>query len=81
MHEQLRQVRSDSRGCILSHHKVKYKEEGKKELSVNLFSLLPDTIDQQHAKELRDLQSEVCSISVSYTGDSHLQTLHHVGIY
>ena len=48
-------------------------------MSVNLFSLLPDTIDQQHAKELRDLQSEVCSPSVWDTDDSHLQTLHHLG--
>lgn len=38
---------------------MKYKEEGKKEMSINLYSLLPATIDTQHAKELSDLQSEV----------------------
>lgn len=47
--------------CVLFHHKVKYKEDGKKEMSVNLYSLLPDTIDTQHAKELTDMQSEVGS--------------------
>lgn len=45
--------------CTLFSHKVKYKEDGKKEMSVNLYSLLPDTIDTQHAKELTEMQSEV----------------------
>lgn len=41
---------------------VKYKEDGKKEMSINLYSLLPETIDTQHAKEVSNLQSEVfCS--------------------
>lgn len=48
-------------GWTLSPYKVKYKEEGKKEMSVNLYSLLADTIDSQHAKELTELQSEVSS--------------------
>ena len=46
-------------GCILFPHKVKYKEEGKKEMSENLYSLVPDAIDTQHAKELTEMQSEV----------------------
>lgn len=28
-------------------------------MSVNLYSLLPDTLDTQHAKELTEMQSEV----------------------
>ena len=38
---------------------VKYKEEGKKEMCVNLFSLLPETNDTLHAKQVSHLQSEV----------------------
>lgn len=38
---------------------VKYKEEGKKEMSFNLYSLLPQTIATEHAKEASNLQSEV----------------------
>lgn len=38
---------------------VKYKEDGKKEMSINLYSLLPQTIDTQHAGEASKLQSEV----------------------
>lgn len=40
-------------------HQVKYKEEGRKEAGVSLFSVLPDTLDTQRAKELGALQSEV----------------------
>ena len=63
------------------HHKVKYKEDSKKEMSVNLFSLLPDTIDAEHAKEQTEMQSEVGSgrrdrwifnvQSISCSGSSH----------
>lgn len=38
---------------------MKYKEDGKKELSVSLYSLLPETIHTQHAKEASELQSDV----------------------
>lgn len=38
---------------------MKYKEDGKKEMSINLYSLLPETIDTQHAKEASNLQSKV----------------------
>jgi len=38
---------------------VKYKEEGKKEMSVSLYSLLPETIDTRHAREAAHLQSQV----------------------
>lgn len=41
------------------HHQAKYKEEGRKEVGVSLYSVLPDTPDTQHAKELQVLQSEV----------------------
>lgn len=47
---------------------VKYKEDGKKELSVNLFSLLPETLDTQHAKELAEMQSEVGAICCLQAG-------------
>lgn len=43
--------------CLCSQ--VKYREEGRKEAEVSLFSLLPETLDMQHARELRGLQSEV----------------------
>lgn len=59
----LQQVCSHSSGCILFRLKVKYKEDGRKEMSVNLYSLLPDTLDTQHAKELSDTRSEVGSSS------------------
>lgn len=41
------------------HVQIKYKEEGRKEMSVNLYSLLPETAETQFAKEVSDLQSEV----------------------
>ena len=37
----------------------KYKEEGKKEASISLYSLLPETMETQHAKEASELRSEV----------------------
>lgn len=37
----------------------KYKEAGKKELVRSLYSLLPETKETQHAKELTQLYSEV----------------------
>lgn len=45
--------------AFLFHQKVKYKEDGRKEMNVSLYSLLPDTLDAQRAKELRDAQSDV----------------------
>lgn len=38
---------------------IKYKEAGKKELSTCLYSVLPLTMDMQHAKEAGELLSEV----------------------
>lgn len=38
---------------------LKYKEDGKKEMNRNLYSLLPDTLDTQHAKEQSRSQSQV----------------------
>lgn len=37
----------------------KYKEEGKKEASVSLYSILPETPATQHAREASELQSEI----------------------
>ncbi len=45
---------------------VKYKEDGKKEMSINLYSLLPETIDTQHAKEVSNLQSEVFKVTLFF---------------
>lgn len=44
---------------LLVKHKVKYKEDGRKEMGVSLYSVLPNTLEMQHAKELGDMQSEV----------------------
>lgn len=38
---------------------TKYKEAGKKEVKTNLYSLLPLTMETQHAKEAAELLSEV----------------------
>lgn len=38
---------------------MKYKEDSKKEMSINLYSVMPTTIDTEHAKEASNLQSEV----------------------
>lgn len=40
---------------------LKYKEDGKKEMSISLYSVLPDTLDTQHAKEQSDSHSQVPS--------------------
>lgn len=37
----------------------KYKEEGKKEMSSSLYSLLPETAEMQLAKAVQEFQSEV----------------------
>lgn len=37
----------------------KYKEEGRKETSMSLYSVLPETPETQHAREASELQSEV----------------------
>lgn len=37
----------------------KYKEEGKKEAAISLYSILPETPETQHAREASELQSEV----------------------
>lgn len=44
---------------LLVNHKVKYKEDGRKEMGVSLYSVLPNTLEMKHAKELGDMQSEV----------------------
>ena len=44
---------------LLRRHQVKYKEEGKKEASVSLYSLMADTLETQQARGLTDMLSEV----------------------
>lgn len=57
-------------GSVLLHYKVKYKED-MKEMSFNLYSLLPDTLDTQHAKELTEMQSEVSAGNIQSVVRSH----------
>lgn len=57
-------------GSVLLHYKVKYKED-MKEMSFNLYSLLPDTLDTQHAKELTEMQSEVGALNIQSAVRSH----------
>jgi hypothetical protein len=38
---------------------VKYKEEGKREASISLYSLMPQTLETQRARGLTDMLSEV----------------------
>lgn len=45
---------------LVSLHQVKYREDGRKEMSLSLYSLLPETIATQHAREAAHLQSHVC---------------------
>lgn len=45
----------------------KYKEEGKKEASISLYSILPETPETQRAREASELQSEV--VKLPYTVD------------
>lgn len=54
----------------------KYKEEGKKEASMSLYSVLPETPEIQHAREASELRSEVLmSVSVrNSTKNRHFQT-------
>lgn len=48
-------------------------------MRVSLYSVLPDTLDTQHAKELRDMQSEVNKLDnrfvfyVTYLLKNHLE--------
>lgn len=45
---------------------VKYKEEGKKEISKNLYSLLPETAETQFAKQMSEIQSEVRTLNAPH---------------
>lgn len=51
---------------FLSAHQVKYKEDGKKELSKNLYSALPETAETQFAKQMSEIQSEVRTMNASF---------------
>lgn len=45
---------------------VKYKEEGKKEISKNLYSLLPETAETLFAKQMSEIQSEVRTLNAPH---------------
>lgn len=44
---------------------MKYKEEGKKEIGKNLYSLLPETAETHFAKHMSEIQSEVRTLNAS----------------
>lgn len=44
---------------LVFFNQVKYKEDGRREMSASLYSLLPETTATQHAKEASELQSHV----------------------
>lgn len=48
---------------VCSFSQVKYKEEGKKEISKNLYSLLPETAETFFAKQMSEIQSEVRTLN------------------
>lgn len=45
--------------CCFCPPQLKYKEGNKKELSISLYSTLPNTEETKFAKAVMDLQSEV----------------------
>lgn len=49
--------------CALSQ--VKYKEEGRKDISKNLYSLLPETPETHFARHMSEIQSEVGTLNAS----------------
>lgn len=49
---------------VFSVVQTKYKEAGKKETSSCLYSLLPATLETQHAKETTELLSDVRTASL-----------------
>lgn len=54
-----RQRQEISAECVFCPLQLKYKEDGKKELSTNLYSVLPETEEMKLAKAAMELQSEV----------------------
>lgn len=46
-------------GLIWCLFQSKYKQEGLKEASLSLYSVMPETLQTQHAREASELQSEV----------------------
>lgn len=45
--------------CVFVCFQSKYKEAGRKQASGALYSLLPETLETQHAKDATDLLSQV----------------------
>ncbi len=45
--------------CVCVCVQTLYREDGRRDMCVNLYSLMPDTPDTEFAREMRDLQSEV----------------------
>lgn len=62
----------NSNVVFMCHLQAKYKEAGKKEANTCLYSLLPETLETQHAKETTELLSEVKS---SRTHRRHAETI------
>ncbi|MED6273160.1 hypothetical protein CHARACLAT_003846 [Characodon lateralis] len=58
-------IHSKNISAVISESK--YKEEGKKEASMSLYSILPETPETQHAKEASELQSEVKHLHMGST--------------
>lgn len=45
--------------CVFVYFQSKYKEAGRKQASGALYSLLPETLETQHAKDVTNLLSQV----------------------
>jgi len=46
--------------CVSMCVQLQYKQEGKKEAESNLYSLMPQTLQTERAKDAYELQSQVC---------------------
>ncbi len=57
--------------CVCVCVQTLYREDGRRDLCVNLYSLMPDTPDTEFAREMRDLQSEVRRHKHAQTRQSH----------
>ena len=62
-------------GMCLFLFQSKYREEGKREISSSLYSLLPDTTEMQLSKTVKEFQSEV--IPPSSSSSSSASSSHH----
>lgn len=68
--------------CVFVFFQSKYKEEGRKQVSGALYSLLPETLETQHAKDATNLLNQVkdpplyeprdTCVRINTHGDEHL---------